>query len=58
MSKAASDRILVTPSSYTKSQYLYIQEIGTLKSLEPHISQRKNLDSYLFFPCRPVTASG
>lgn len=49
MSKASSERILVTPSSYTKSQYLYIQEIGTLKSLEPHISRREKLDSYLFF---------
>ncbi len=62
MSKAASDRILVTPSSYTKSQYLYIQEIGTLKSLEPHISQRKNLDSYLFFlvldGCGTITFQG
>lgn len=49
MSKAVSERILVTPSSYTKSNYLYIQEIGTLKSIEPHISRREKLESYLFF---------
>lgn len=49
MSKAASERILVTPSSYTKSHYLYVQEVGTLKSLEPHISRREKLESYLFF---------
>lgn len=49
MSKAISERILVTPSSYTKSNYLYVQEIGTLKSIEPHISRREKLESYLFF---------
>lgn len=49
MSKTSSERILVTPSSYTKSHYLYVQEIGTLKSIEPHISQREKLESYLFF---------
>ena len=48
MSKSSSERILVTPSSYTKSHYLYVQETGTLKSLEPHISQREKLESYLF----------
>ncbi len=49
MANAVSERILVTPSSYTKSNYLYVQEIGTLKSLEPHISRREKLESYLFF---------
>lgn len=28
---------------------MYVQEIGTLKSLEPHISRREKLESYLFF---------
>lgn len=27
----------------------YIQEIGKLKSIKPHISTRKELDSFLFF---------
>lgn len=49
MPKSASNRILSTPSSYARKHYLYIQEIGTLKSLEPHISKRQNLNSYLFF---------
>lgn len=49
MATATSKRILATPSSYTKSNYLYVQEIGTLKSLEPHISHREKLESYLFF---------
>lgn len=49
MKATASERILVTPSSYSRSHYLYVQEIGTLKSLEPHISRREKLESYLFF---------
>lgn len=49
MAKSSSDRILVTPSVYAKTHYLYVQEVGSLKSLEPHISSRKNLRSYLFF---------
>lgn len=49
MSASKSERILVTPSAYTKSHYLYVQEIGTLKSLSPHISSREKLDSFLFF---------
>ena len=44
-----SDRILATPSAYAKSHYLYVQEVGSLKSLRPHISSRQNLHSYLFF---------
>lgn len=44
-----SNRILATPSSYAKEHYLYVQEIGTLKSLVPHTSSRRNLNSLLFF---------
>jgi len=44
-----SNRILATPSVYAKEHYLYVQEIGTLKSLIPHTSSRKNLNSLLFF---------
>ncbi len=44
-----SNRILATPSAYAKEHYLYVQEIGTLKSLIPHTSSRKNLNSLLFF---------
>lgn len=49
MAKSASNRIITTPSSYAKENYLYVQEVGTLQSLEPHISKRQNLNSYLFF---------
>lgn len=49
MATSASERILATPSAYAKANYLYVQEIGTLKSLKPHISRREKLESYLFF---------
>lgn len=49
MAKATSNRLFPTPSAYAKEHYLYIQEIGTLQSLEPHVSKRQNLNSYLFF---------
>lgn len=44
-----SNRIISTVSSYAREHYLYVQEIGTLKSLVPHVSRRKNLHSLLFF---------
>ena len=43
-----SNRILATPSGYAQKYYLYVQEIGTLTSTEPHVSSRENLSSYLF----------
>lgn len=49
MAKSSSNRIISTPSSYAKAHYLYVQEVGTLQSLEPHISKRQNLNSFLFF---------
>lgn len=49
MTKSSSNRIISTPSSYAKKNYLYVQEVGTLQSLEPHISKRQNLNSFLFF---------
>lgn len=49
MANTQSERVLVTPSSYAKAHYLYVQEVGSLTSLEPHVSSRKNLNSYLFF---------
>lgn len=44
-----SNRIIATPSSYAREHYLYVQETGSLKSTEPHISRRNNLNSLLFF---------
>ncbi len=49
MAKSTSNRIISTPSQYAKEHYLYVQEVGTLQSLEPHISKRQNLSSFLFF---------
>lgn len=49
MAKSASNRIISTPSQYAREHYLYVQEVGTLQSLEPHVSKRQNLSSYLFF---------
>jgi len=46
--KSRSRRIIATPSPYSKEHYLYVQEVGTLTSIEPHISQRQNLSSFLF----------
>lgn len=47
MSSSLADRIIATPSSYAKNHYLFVQETGTLKSVEPHISSRSRLSSYL-----------
>ena len=47
MGKSLSDRVLATPSAYARQHYLYVQEIGTLTSMEPHISSRENISSYL-----------
>lgn len=44
-----SSRILYTPSPFARSCLMHLQEIGTLKALSPHTSQRNNLASYLFF---------
>ncbi len=43
-----SKRILHTPGEFAKSNLLYVQEVGKLKSLQPHKSQREKLDSFLF----------
>ena len=52
MAKSVSDRVLATPSAHARARYLYVQEIGTLTSMEPHISSRENLSSYLFLTVR------
>ncbi len=44
-----SDRVLHTPSSVAKKSLLYVQEVGTLKSLSPHWSKREQIESYLLF---------
>lgn len=42
-----SDRNLYTPSSFAKQNLLYVQEVGKLESLTPHVCKRSNIDSYL-----------
>ena len=43
-----SERMLHTPGEFAKKNLLYVQEVGTLKSLQSHKSQRERLDSFLF----------
>ncbi len=49
MSVSNSSRILATPTSFAKKHFLYVQEVGSLQSVSPHISRRDNLESFLFF---------
>lgn len=49
MSISKSARIIATPSAYARKNYLFVQETGSLQSIEPHISKRENLASFLFF---------
>lgn len=44
-----SDRTLHTPGNFAKSNLLYVQEVGKLQSLVPHVCKRNDLDSYLIF---------
>lgn len=44
-----SDRMLHTPGTFAKNNLLYVQEVGELQSLTPHVCRRENLDSYLIF---------
>lgn len=44
-----SDRSIYTASPFSRSNLLYLQEVGKLKANEPHTSSRQNLSSYLFF---------
>lgn len=44
-----SSRILATPTPFAKANFLYVQEVGSLQSLSPHVSRRDNLESFLFF---------
>lgn len=44
-----SSRIIHTPSVFARSSLLYLQEVGELTALYPHVSSRQSLSSYLFF---------
>ena len=43
-----SDRVIYTPSVFARSPLFYVQEVGTLRSLKPHLSLRQGLESFLF----------
>ncbi len=43
-----SFRKINTPSEFAKENLFYVQEAGYLKSIKTHISQREQLDSFLF----------
>lgn len=43
-----SDRCLHTPGNFAKQNLLYVQEVGTLQSVQPHRCAREKLDSFLF----------
>lgn len=44
-----SNRFLHTPSIFARKNLLYVQEVGRLKSIQPHICRRENLNSFLIF---------
>lgn len=50
-----SRRIIYTPSSFAKNNLIYLQETGELTAMQPHISRRNNLSSYLFFMVKKGT---
>lgn len=54
MQANSSERFIVTSSAHAKRNYLYVQEIGTLKSQDSQSNQRRNLRSLLFI----LVASG
>ena len=44
----SSTRFIHTPGDFASSNLLYVQEVGTLRSLRPHKSSREGLESVLF----------
>ena len=49
ISTVSSSRVLYTPSSFARFSLLHLQEAGSLKAMQPHISKREKLQSYLCF---------
>lgn len=44
-----SKRTLYIPSEFAKNSLIYLQEVGTSKTLKSNTNSRNQLDSYLFF---------
>lgn len=49
LNSVSSSRIIYTPSTFARSSLIHLQETGTLQALYPHKSERRNLNSCLFF---------
>ena len=45
----SSNRIIYTPSTFTRSSLIHLQETGTLQATHPHKNERSDLSSCLFF---------
>jgi len=56
-SLVTTNRVIHTPSAFAKKSLLYLQEVGTLQARKQHISQRKHLQSFLFFIVTSGTGS-
>ena len=56
-SSVTSSRILYTPSTFARTSLLYLQEVGSLQAIHPHISTRTNLTSFLCFVVLSGTGS-
>jgi AraC-like DNA-binding protein/mannose-6-phosphate isomerase-like protein (cupin superfamily) len=48
-SSVQSQRVIYTPTTFAKTNLLYLQEAGELQALQPHTSHRAGMTSYLFF---------
>ena len=48
-SSVSSSRIIYTPSTFARTSLLHLQEVGSLRALHPHTSQRSDLVSFLCF---------
>ena len=52
-----SNRVFYTQTSFAKTAFLYLQEIGSWQAKKLHTSSRTHLSSYLFSVSIPVSAS-
>ncbi len=43
----SSSRVIYAPSSFARTSLMYLQETGLFKAIRPHVSSRRNLQSYL-----------
>lgn len=48
-SSVSSSRIIYTPSTFARTSLLHLQEVGSLRAVHPHVSQREDLVSFLCF---------